>query len=397
MTGMRQLRRAWPLGLWLGGCDADVYSERGEIRSHSAELRGSFVSGAAIAEGSTVCLDERVTPGDARGDLDPELDLAACYDRRLVGPAVEDADGCLTFASPGRVDVEFDRRPCAVEGELGDDRIRFEVVAASELRGAFAAAEPLDTRLVERFGVVAEGPWWHPGWRAEIGAPLFVIEDLFDGVDTVVLRRDGSETVATTDARATVTAIAGAPTIHDAAQVEARAGDVVHVELSLPVGTLDVGDVHVVARSEAVALRLAPFVLRMQDADDFLGLGAAAIAHDRDGHVLREPPVHWSVVDGEVTLDPWDRDEDGIADPQDAVSIADDGCDRVAAGTWRTAVLAGEMDALRETVEVRWQCVEGGDDGCGCTAGGGRSSVPWLAALLLARWRRRRTGPDAAR
>lgn len=382
------------------GCDADLLTERGQIRVESEDPRGFFVSGQGIAEQSIVCLGSTRHPGDLLDAFggEPEDDLGACYDERIVGPASVDADGCLVLDTPGTVDVEFDRRPCAIDGDFGDDRLRFDVLALDEVRGAFEYAVPFDAALLERYDLVAEDPSSTPGWLAAVGEPVLVIEDLFDGVTTTVVRSDRPEAVAVTAPHAGATVVAGTPTIHVDTEpspdigVDARAGDVFHVTLSLPAGTLDVGEVHVVARTEAADLVLAPAILRLAGEDEFLGLGAEAVARDHDGRLLREPPVSWSVVRGDVELEPRDDDDDGIEDPAWWTSIADDGCDRVAAGTWRSAVLAGEMDDLRETVEVRWRCIEGGDQGCGCFVDGRRGSplaAMVLVVLMLLRTRRR--------
>jgi len=222
---------------------------------------------------------------------------------------------------------------------------------------------------------------------------VFVIDDLFEGVSTRAVRGDRPQAVAVTLPHAEGTAVAGSPALDlDGGLylgVDASAGDVFHVTLSLPAGTLDVGDVHVVARNEAVELVLAPSILRSAGEDEFFGIGAEAVARDHEGQMLRQPPVSWSVVEGDVELDPWDHDDDGIEDPVWWTSIADDGCDRVAAGTWRSAILAGEMDDLRETVELRWQCIEGGDDGCACSLDGQRTApLGLMLVLLFARLRR---------
>lgn len=394
--------RALLASVLVAACDADLFTERGQVRLTSEDLSGFFLSGQGIAEQSIVCLDGRLEPGDLLDEFDGEsdADLDACYDERLVGPASVDEDGCLVFETPGIVDLELERRPCAIDGDFGDDRLRFEVLALGDLRGAFDYAVPIDAAALERWDVVVEDPSSMPGWLAEVGEPLFVIEDLFEGVSTRVVRRDRPQAVAVTSLLAEGTVVAGSPALHlDGGLyhgVDANAGDVFHVTLSLPAGTLDVGDVHVVARSEAVELVLAPSILRSASEDDFLALGAQAVARDRDGMVLREPPVWWSVVEGDVELEPRDRDDDGREDPSWWTNVADDGCDRVAAGTWRSAILAGEMDEMRETVELRWQCIEGGDDGCACS-NEGRGGAPVGALLLLLFVCRRAPRPRARR
>ncbi len=394
--------RALLASVLVAACDADLYTERGQVRLTSEDLSGFFLSGRGIAEQSIVCLDRRLEPGDLLDDFDgePDADLDACYDERLVGPTSVDEDGCLVFDTPGTVDLELERRPCAIDGDFGDDRLRFEVLAPGDLRGAFEYAVPIDAAALERWDAVVEDPSSMPGWLAEVGEPVFVIEDLFEGVSTTAIRSDRPEEVAVTLPHAEGTAVAGSPALDlDGGRhlgVDANAGDVFHVTLSLPAGTLDVGDVHVVARSEAVELVLAPSILRSAGDDEFLALGAQAVARDRDGTVLREPPVWWSVVEGDVELDPWDHDDDGRGDPSWWTNVADDGCDRVAAGTWRSAILAGEMDEMRETVELRWQCIEGGDDGCACSLDD-RRGAPGGALLVLLFVFRRVSRPPARR
>lgn len=378
----------------LGACDTDLITERGQVSPSAPELHRYFFSGDDIAEGSVLCLDERFGRGPRVDDFgEDDVDLRACYDERIVGAASIDVDGCYVLDTPGGVSLEFERRACEIEGDFGDDRVHFEVLPLSDVRGAFDVAVRLDV-LLEQYGMVGELPSSTPGWLAEVGEPMFVIEDLLDDVATDAVRRDRPTPVATTRGRSNGTVIAGTPTFppSDASsssrlRVDAKAGDVFQVELSLAAGTLDVGEVHVVARESAVELVLAPSILRVADTDQFLGIGAEAVARDLDGRVLREPPVSWSVVRGDFDLDYWDDDDDGIRDRSWSAYLVDDDCDAVAAGTWRSATLAAEMDALRETVDLRWECVDGDDGGCACALDDRRSIPVWILVLVLARRR----------
>jgi len=144
----------------VAACDADLFTERGQVRLMSEDLSGFFLSGEGIAEQSIVCLSGRIEPGDLLDDFDGErdADLRACYDERIVGPASMDDDGCLVLDTPGTVDLQLDRRPCEIDGDFGDDRLRFEVLALSDLRGAFEYAVPIDAAALERWDVLVEDP-----------------------------------------------------------------------------------------------------------------------------------------------------------------------------------------------------------------------------------------------
>lgn len=377
-------------------CDPSVITEHRQVRLSSNLSTQEFLSGDPALVGAQVCLryeGYRTSEGDETAYTESDdSELRACYRESLRGPARFADDGCFSLDHPGEIAWIIERQPCAIDAAFEDDLLRIDVVTLDDVRGAFSEAVPLRPVYLEMFAI--EDPASEqPGVVAEPGEPLWVIEDIVDSVSArVVTTGAPPREVGVTQWSVRGMAIAGAPTFapEDAPSstlgFEARAGDAFHVAIDVPAGELDVGEVRVVAREDVASLDLFPNASYILEPRALLGAGARAIARDAEGHVLRGPPVVWSVLAGEVDLSRHDFDEDGAPDPGEYANISDP-CASARRGEHRSATLQGEIDAFRESVDVAWTCHEGQADGCGCRSGPG-SCAPGLLVLIFA-WRRR--------
>lgn len=393
-------RRTWLLvaALTAAACDGpDSFTERSQVRISIPSNPGLFVSGDPALVGSTLCLEyTHVREADepfAYAGASHET-IAACYETQISGAGELDDDGCLAIASPGITAVEFVRRPCELEDTFGDDRLALDGVVFADVRGAFSYAvdERIGLRKVsEQHDGTLEVFWPaldRPGVVATPGEAIEVIERGDRPESTiatrVVLEESGALAVAT-GVSASATVVSGAPVFPPSnhgpsVRYEAVAGDAFHVALSVPGGIVDVGEVRIAPVSAIASLELEPRMIRLAGTDQFVSLGADAVARNAEGTVLRRPPVEWSKVGGSGDLEP----EYG-----ELVQA----CEGAAAGEQRHAVLEGRVNGLVETVEVSWQCYEGDveDSGCGCRSSGS-STAGWgvLALLGLAGLRTRR-------
>jgi MYXO-CTERM domain-containing protein len=386
-----------------GDCDPGVPTEFHQLQlSTSLQSYAAYAGPLVVVEGSTVCLEydgyraSTAEPPEYE-DAEPEA-LAACYDERVTGPATVTDEGCTHLDAAGSVTWSFTRRDCALDGDFGDDEVRIESIAFADTRGAFS--EAVDNQLdYEALGVEARGFSATPpeGVVAEVGAPIYVIDNGLESIFTAIVRRNNPTQVAVSDAWATGTVIEGSPSFPDANDpkfslaVDARAGDVFSVTLHLPAGELEAGEVHVVSEADIASLELFPDEVRFVDTDAFLARGATAVARDDMGRVLRGPLVTWAVVDGDVELEEFDNDKDGVPDPGAHVDILN-ACEGAAAGEQRSATLEGRLGTFVETVQVDWECVESSDDeGCACRARPGSSGLAWMfGVVILGATRRRR-------
>jgi MYXO-CTERM domain-containing protein len=397
VTPVRAFIRSVTGALLLGGCD-EVYTEHRQVELRADVHADSLRSGDDIVQGSTVCLQYagyRVSADEppAFAEASDER-LRACYDERIEGPAML-VDRCIALPDAGDVTWIAERRPCAIEGSFTDDALRLSVLPFADVRGAFDYAVPWSDDWfaleLEFDPPLAAFP---AGYFATVGAPVRVVEGTIDTLTTRVVHIDAPRRIASTGGRAQGMALRGDPSFVDDPEdpsptlhFTARAGDDFHVTLSLPAGELDVGDVHVVARSEIATVTWAPLVARVRGTDEFLQLGAMVVAYDGDGNVLREPGANWEVVDGRGTLETFDFDDNGEPDPSAWANLVD-ACDDAAAGERREATLRGRLDGFEGTVVVRWQCVEQhGTDGCGCRHDGEPSAWPLVVVLALGRRR----------
>lgn len=383
------------LGVLAAGCDTTLKTEERQVRL-SADLH-SYDGGRGIVARSTVCAQYsgyRAPPDDPHTFVDAEdEELRPCYEERLIGPAGFDEAGCVALDTPGEVTWELSRTSCSLPGEFGDDRVLFEVLARSEVRGAFEHAVPLpDELLGYEVELGAEIP---EGYRSEVGEPMRVIEDGLRSISTAVVRGDRPEKVAVTQPMVRAVGLEGDPRFEfdedpsTTMEVEGRAGDAFHVRLTLPAGEVDVGRVDVVARSEIASMSLHPVIIRAAGTDAFFGLGAVAITRDLEGRVLRQPPVEWSVVEGTATLLSSGAEGEPPA-PGPEVSISD-ACEGAEPGEVRSVTIEGRIDDFRDTVQVEWDCVgTPAEKGCGCRSGAGEGAGGLgLLGLLLLRRRRR--------
>jgi MYXO-CTERM domain-containing protein len=398
---------ACALALGTTACDDIILTEHHQV-SVAAELSmNPFFSGDPVLVDTQICmrLDRyRVTEGiDGEWADADDSEIRACYRESLHGSARIDEAGCLSFDAPGDVVWEIERRPCDLDGTFGDDHVRFDVVDITEVRGAFDEAIPLHPEASAWF-TIEDPALDQPGVLATEGEPLRIIEDLAEGVYASVVTGEAPREVAVQDTLLRGTAVAGTPVIDNEHAQEsslgfaASAGDVFSVAIDLPAGTLKVGEVHIVGRDAIASIELHPYAHYVRDTDELWGgPGATAIARDSERRVLREPPISWSVVRGEFTINPIDADDDGRPGPSPWVSI-DDPCAGARRGEERTATLQGTLDDFTGTVDVSWRCADGIDEGCACAASPGRT--PAIASLLalLALARRRRTvhAPRAA-
>jgi MYXO-CTERM domain-containing protein len=402
---MRMGARVGPIELvmWLGatsvGCDTDVWSEQRQVQLSSSVLHpsGTFVSGEIVLEQSRVCLSfdgYRTSTDDPPQFENTDDDLRACYEEQIHGPATFDDEGCAFLHEAGIVDWELTRRSCDLEGEFGDDRIRFDVVPLANVRAVFDYAVPLPREILG-LEVVREAPDRLPaGLIAAPGEPIFVIEDIASAIRTQVILGEDLHTVWVTDPVVTGSTLAGSPSFPErddpslSLQFEGRAGDVFGVRLELPAGELELGEVHVVSRADIDSLTLLPEVVRVGEGDELFWVAAVAVARDAQGRVLREPPVQWSVIEGDYELFIPDGDRDGTPGPSPTASI-ENFCREASAGERRSATLEGQVDHFRERVTVQWQCLDSHVEGCACTHSPTRPASWLLAIVVLGLVRRR--------
>lgn len=385
-------------------CDGpDFFTERSQIQLSIPSNPGWFVSGDPALVGSSLCLEyTHVREGDeplAYTGASHEA-IAACYETQVSGAGELDGDGCLSIASPGITAVELIRRPCELPDTFGDDRLALDGVAIADVRGAFSYA--VDERIgFQKVSEHHDGALEvvlpaldRPGVVAAPGEAIEVLERGDRGQSSiatqVVLERSGARVVAT-GVSASATVVTGTPVFPPdnhgpSVRYEAVAGDAFHVALSVPGGIVDVGEVRIAPMSTIASLELEPRMIRLAGTDQFVSLGADAVARNAEGTVLRRPPVEWSKVEGSGDVEP----EYG-----ELVRV----CEDATPGERRSAVLEGRVNGLVETVEVKWQCYEGDveDSGCGCRASG-NSTAGWgvLALLGLAGLRTRRSRSSSA-
>jgi hypothetical protein len=390
---------AWSI-ISIVGCDNDVWSESRQVDLASSDLHpaGTFVSGDRVLERSRLCLQwtgHRISAGEpVRFERASDAELRACYEERIRGPAVIDDEGCLLLSDPAVIEWEMLRRPCSLDGDFDDDRLRLNVVALSDVRGVFEYAVPLPREILG-WQIVREAPAELPdGMVAAAGEPIRVIEDLARWIRTRVVAGPELENVWVTGPTVATAVLAGEPSFEEADEpsmtlsFEGRAGDVFDVRLELPAGDLEVGEVHLVSRADVASLSIIPEVIRVAETDAFYSVAAIAVARDREGRILREPPVTWVVREGDYEIFERDLDDDGVPDPSPHATIQDP-CAGARAGDRRSATLEGSLDAFTEHVTVEWQCVENHVDGCGCSQG--RHHAPsWLCALAVLGFARRR-------
>ena len=399
--------------VWVVGCDDphELLTEARQVVVAAEALGTTALTGDPILAGSALCLElTRVRDSDALESFvsAEHEDIAACYELSAAS-SVEQDGWCLTLDDVGPATLDLLRTDCSLGASLGesfgDDRIELEVVELADVRGGFEAATS-QRRLYERlgrlFGVEPElelSAEDIPGVVAPPGEPLYVVEGESERVRAGLFLASDGRRVAVTEPWASGGATVGAPIVTRtdnptfSLEYDAVAGEAFSVSLSVPGGVVAVGDVFVVAASSIATLDLRPEIVRIAGTDDFLSIGAVAIARDAQQRVLRHPPVQWSFVEGQGSLGSFDFDDDGQADPRPYAGLSDV-CEGASAGEQRHAVLEGRVNGLVETVEVTWQChdaEEVEDAGCGCRssatpAGGWRL----LVLLGLARVRTRR-------
>ena len=375
----------------VAACDQDAITENRQVRL-TVEMQpgNTFVSGEPIVEQSAVCVE--IAGLEEHDDVEA-AEAAACYEELVVGPATRDEDGCLALTSPGIVELRFDRRPCAVDAEPGDDVLAFEVVGFEDVVAGF---EPARQYVLEVYGLplTVEAPsQWPAGVKIDPGEPIRVLDDV-ESVSAHVLDSSTRTTVRTTDATAFGTAIAGAPQLPPPdgpvlyVPVSASDGDAFHVTVDLPAGSLDVGDVYVVDHSEITSIEAYPEVVRFGDGDELLLVSAYGVARDAQGRVLRGAKLDWEQLDGDGVLSTDPLSTASPSEPSGSVGLREI-CDSARAGETRKATLRATLDDLETTVEVQWQCQDGHTDGCGCHSHG--QPVPaGLIFVVVACVRRRR-------
>ncbi|MEM6994596.1 MAG: hypothetical protein AAF721_29040 [Myxococcota bacterium] len=415
------------------GCQPVLTSEAGQLEFHDQAITVGACrrlrEPSPLLQGARWCPAVRCS-GDVEGCEDddgeklPDEAVAACFERTLTGPVVDDAP-CVRMTDAGVASWEFTAMPCeaATAGFAAiDDRIEWTVVAADRVEAhlqapgdAFAlrslvdaAGDPLDAADALAPGDVAHAvadtpvPFAvvlrHPDHDAPVGWNATNWE-----IDVEVLEGAAPEITYGDLGLLSVTIDAGA---------EARLSIVPLPDAQLP-DPIAVGVVRGVAEADIVSLEVVPaYAPPPDDSDTPHGpvAGARAVARIDDGTPVYGADVRWSVLEGALPLWrdetlPWTPDYTALAERDGAACHA-----TPERSTTYDATVAADLGALHDEVAVRWteapppdefggllsdffddppprseRCAGPGfpdeDAGCGCTTND--ESTPAATGMLL--------------
>jgi MYXO-CTERM domain-containing protein len=369
-------------------------------------------SGLRALQGSTVCFDvSQIETAEGPLRLEP---FDACYDIAIAGGPIRNGD-CMLLEQLGEVQVDYTPRDdCFVEGaELLPDRFRVEVVPVEGLRGRLEWhveemgelwSERLSSRPADLIPGADEPLRLVPG--VEVGFPIDVIDAEGERVGWDLSQGRVLETKGSGTPRA-LTPIEDTDAMWP---VRVGAGEQSAITLEVAGAVLPVATVIATPAEEAASLEIVA-ALRGEP------LGARAIVRDGEGRVIVGAPVAWSLVEGELALEPF---ADFI--PPEYTALGDDCLPPPEAPEGRRAVLRAQLGELSDELEIEWTkmplkeapdepfspnpaCQRGtgageddgpGDRGCSCATGpeAGRDGLAWLLApaLMLGGRRRRSVG-----
>ncbi|WAS96228.1 MYXO-CTERM sorting domain-containing protein [Nannocystis punicea] len=374
-------------------------------------------SGLRALQGSRACFEIRshAEPGDETLQVE---DLGGCYEMAMAGEPIAPG-GCVVLDQLGAVQVDATYLgDCLFEGEreLASDRFRIEVVPVDGLRAglqwhmeewAEQWLERLSTPPADLIPAVDEPLRLVPD--VEVGFPIHLLDpagrrvawDLSQG--RVLEAKDG-----------------GAPRqlvpVEDTAEfwpVRVGAGERSTLTLEVGGAVLPVAEVVATPVEEAASIEIVA---------GYFGepLAARAVVRDGEGRVIVGAPVEWSLVEGELALEPFA----GFVPPE--YTMIEDACvPPPSAPESRRAVLRARLGALSDELELEWTatppettrdepfkpdpaCQRGmgpaeddgpgagdegpGDRGCSCATGpdAGRDGWAWLGGMVLLLGGRRR-------